>query len=118
MAASAPAPDDAAAPPRRLRLVVSGAEGAGKTALLRRLVEGRFSSKYVPTVGVDYGIRPMAASAPPSGGAACEGAPAVRLNFFDLGGGAPYAEVRNEFYRDADVVSRGRWRDPACCGGV
>ena len=80
-------------PPPRLRILLSGDEGCGKTCLIRRFVEGAFTPRYVPTIGVDYGVHPVAL---PGGGVA------VRANIYDVSGSPSYAIVRGEFYRDAD----------------
>ena len=79
----------AAAQPLRVKVLVFGPTGAGKTALVKRLVEARFALRYAPTIGVDFGVWPLE----PSGGRE------RRLHVFDLGGGEHYADVRAEFFR-------------------
>jgi Ras-related protein Rab-2A len=85
-------------PPLRINLLVLGPPGCGKSALVKRLVEGRFAARPAPTIGVDFGVwaaPPLAA--PPAPAAAAGRAP--RLQFFDLGGAEAYLGVRVEFYR-------------------
>ena len=79
-------------PPPRLKILLAGDEGCGKTCLIRRFVEGAFTPRYVPTIGVDFGVHPV----PLPGGAT------ARANLYDLSGSPHYAMVRAEFYREAD----------------
>jgi len=79
-----------------------GGGGVGKSCLIKRYCEERFVSKYIATIGVDYGVKPVVV----------EGME-VRVNFWDLSGHPEFFEVRNEFYKDAqglllvfDVSSR------------
>jgi DnaJ family protein C protein 27 len=74
----------------------------GKSCLVKRFCEGRFVSRYIPTIGIDYGVRNVILPATD-----------LRVSFWDLSGSPDYAEVRNEFYKDAhgmiltyDVTSR------------
>ena len=53
----------------------------------------QFVSKYVATIGVDYGVKPIKIRGTE-----------VRVNFWDLAGGEEYTEIRNEFYKDAQGV--------------
>ena len=39
----------------RLRIVLVGSERTGKSCLIKRYCEKRFVSKYLPTIGIDYG---------------------------------------------------------------
>ena len=41
--------------PMRVRIVIAGMEGAGKSCIIKRYCEKRFVAKYLPTVGIDYG---------------------------------------------------------------
>ena len=43
----------------RLKLLTIGAAHSGKSCIVKRYCEGRFVSKYVQTVGVDYGVKPV-----------------------------------------------------------
>jgi len=74
----------------RVKVVSLGAERAGKSCLIKRYCEDRFSEKYKGTIGVDYGVKPLRL-----GGAE------VRVNLFDLAGGDAFKTVRMEFYKDA-----------------
>lgn len=67
-----------------------GAPGVGKSCLIKRYCEEKFVSKYVGTIGVDYGVKCVRLGS-------CD----VRVNLWDLAGGEEYFEVRNEFYKEA-----------------
>jgi GTPase SAR1 family protein len=41
--------------PIRVRIVMVGSERSGKSCLIKRYCEKRFVSKYLPTIGIDYG---------------------------------------------------------------
>jgi len=65
----------------------------GKSCLIKQFCESRFVKRYLPTIGVDYGVRPVDV----------EGV-AVRINFFDLSGLQDYVEIRKEFYADTQAL--------------
>ena len=77
----------------RLKLLTIGAAHSGKSCIVKRYCEGRFVSKYVQTVGVDYGVKPVDVDGT-----------MVRVNFWDLSGHAAFLEVRNEFYKDTTAT--------------
>lgn len=56
----------------------------------RRFCEGQFAAKYIPTIGIDYGVKKVATTSRD-----------IRLNFFDMAGQQEYEAVRAEFYADA-----------------
>ena len=57
---------------------------------LCRFCEGRYTDKYVPTIGIDYGVKKHAVDQRD-----------VRINFFDMAGQPEYLAIRSEFYQDA-----------------
>ena len=73
-----------------MKIISFGSEAVGKTCLIKRYCENKFVSNYISTIGVDFGVKPVAISGQ-----------SVRVNFFDCAGGAEYFEIRNEFYKDA-----------------
>lgn len=79
----------------RIKVLTTGDAGTGKSCLVKRYCEGKFVSKYLTTIGCDYGVKPVVMPG---------GVGHVRVNFWDLGGDSAYAEVRYEFYKDAQVV--------------
>ncbi len=50
----------------------------------------QFVSKYISTIGVDYGVKGIVLAGEE-----------VKVNFWDLAGSKEYLEVRNEFYKDS-----------------
>jgi DnaJ homolog subfamily C member 27 len=74
----------------RIKVISMGSGGSGKSCLIKRYCEDRFVSKYIATIGVDYGVKPVR----------IDGAD-VRVNFWDLSGHPEFFEIRNEFYKDA-----------------
>jgi DnaJ family protein C protein 27 len=84
-----------------------GSGAAGKSCLIKRFCEERFVSKYIATIGVDYGVKPLD----------IDGLD-VRVNFWDLSGHPEFFEIRNEFYKDSqgcllvyDMGSRDSFED-------
>jgi DnaJ homolog subfamily C member 27 len=57
-------------------------------------VDSQFVTKYITTIGVDYGVKKVAVAGYD-----------VRVNFWDLSGQSDFFEIRNEFYKDAQGVS-------------
>jgi GTPase SAR1 family protein len=76
--------------------------------LRNRFCEGQFVSKYILTIGIDYGVKQ--ADFLPSHD--------VRLNFVDMAGAPEYAAIRAEFYEGAvfvyDPASRGTFEALPC----
>lgn len=79
--------------PRRIKILSMGSGGSGKSCLIKRYCEERFVSKYIATIGVDYGVKPVQ----------IDGLD-VRVNFWDLSGHSEFFEIRNEFYKDAQGI--------------
>jgi DnaJ family protein C protein 27 len=77
-------------PPHRIKIISMGSGASGKSCIIKRYCEDRFVSKYIATIGVDYGVKPVQLD----GGD-------VRVNFWDLSGHPEFFEIRNEFYKDA-----------------
>jgi len=115
-----PKPSDDVA---RLKVLVLGDAGTGKTALVKRFVDGPKAKldTYCPTVGVDFFVKP----------ATFQGRE-IRLNVWDVSGSPEFFDVRSEFYKEThacllvyDVTSRQTYealdavwlREAARCGG-
>ena len=45
-----------AATVNRIKILTAGSGGTGKSCLVKRFCEERFVSKYIATIGVDYGV--------------------------------------------------------------
>lgn len=73
----------------RLKVTTAGMSQVGKSCLIKHYCEGRFVKKYLPTIGVDYGVRALEMDGR-----------TVRVNFFDLSGLDEYQDIRKEFYAD------------------
>ncbi|KAH0571024.1 RabB [Spironucleus salmonicida] len=82
-------------PPRsvRLKVLVAGPHKAGKSCLIKNFCEGRFVKRYLPTIGIDYGVREVKIQDT-----------AVKINFFDASGLPEFAEIRSEFYGDVQAL--------------
>ena len=70
-----------------------GSGGCGKSCLIKRFCEERFVTKYIATIGVDYGVKPINLDGMD-----------VRVNFWDLSGHQEFFEIRNEFYKDSQGI--------------
>lgn len=86
----------------RIKIISMGDSGVGKSCVIKRFCEEKFVSKYISTIGIDYGVKPVQVQGEE-----------VRVNFWDLSGLPEFLEVRNEFYKDTqggilmfDVSSR------------
>ena len=87
-------PPVAATQIRRIKILSMGEPAVGKSCLIKRFCEEKFVSKYVTTIGIDYGVKPVQV----------QGHGAVRVNFWDVAGGEEYFDIRNEFYRDVQAA--------------
>ncbi|KAG5510587.1 hypothetical protein JKF63_06884 [Porcisia hertigi] len=110
----------------RIKLLAIGDVGVGKSCFIKRYCEGRFVTKYIPTIGIDFGVkkvevnraavlqqrssRPLSSSGRTEkshaigGGGPSTIPTAVRVNFWDGSGDEDYREIRNEFYEAAQGV--------------
>jgi len=79
--------------PLRVRIVIAGDEGVGKSCIIKRYCEKRFISKYLPTIGIDYGATKIYVDKKQ-----------VSVHIFDTSGQTLFQEVRNEFYREAHGI--------------
>ena len=44
--------------PLRMKIITMGDAGVGKSCIVKRFCEERFVSKYISTIGIDYGVKP------------------------------------------------------------
>ncbi|KAH9586243.1 Small GTPase [Trypanosoma melophagium] len=97
-------------PEPRIKIISLGSSGVGKSCIIKRYCEGRFVPKYIPTIGIDYGVKRVDVRAPASiisstsTTTAKGGKIPVRVNFWDMAGAEEYVEIRNEFYAAAEGV--------------
>lgn len=66
----------------RISILFLGDSSVGKTSLIKRYSEEKFSSKYSPTVGLDYGVKSDYVAGKE-----------VRVSFWDLSGNPEYDAV-------------------------
>ncbi|XP_065829542.1 dnaJ homolog subfamily C member 27-like [Oscarella lobularis] len=86
----------------RIKIISMGDAEVGKSCLIKRFCEKRFVSKYMGTIGIDYGVTKSEINGQE-----------IKINIFDMAGHPLFYEVRNEFYKDSqgailayDVTSR------------
>lgn len=85
--------------PIRIKILTLGSPRTGKSCFVKKYCEkNRFASSYVPTIGVDYGVKPVTREM--DDGSLLN----IKIDFFDLSGDPNYKDVRNEFYSDVDAV--------------
>ena len=77
----------------RVKVVLWGEEGCGKTCLIKAYCESKFDATYNPTIGVDYGLRYESV---PGG--------RLQLNIFDLSGDGAYLPICEEFLPGAHAL--------------
>ena len=75
--------------PTRIKLLVVGEPGTGKTSIAKKWSTDVFEQKYEPTIGVDF---------------FCKELKGVTLNLWDMSGHSEFFEVRNEFYKDCQGI--------------
>lgn len=73
-----------------IKILTIGDPEVGKSCLIKRYCEGRFVSRYIPTIGVDYGVKKMNIKGFK-----------VHVNFFDLSGENDYLTISKDFIKDA-----------------
>ncbi|KAK4467794.1 hypothetical protein MN116_008720 [Schistosoma mekongi] len=77
--------------PRKIKVITIGDEDTGKSCLIKRFCEKRFVSKYLPTIGIDYGVFRTKV-----------GNKDLRVDIFDMSGNPAFYDIRNEFYKDTN----------------
>eukprot|EP00451_Oxyrrhis_marina_P001739 CAMPEP_0204254304 /NCGR_PEP_ID=MMETSP0468-20130131/2466_1 /ASSEMBLY_ACC=CAM_ASM_000383 /TAXON_ID=2969 /ORGANISM="Oxyrrhis marina" /LENGTH=384 /DNA_ID=CAMNT_0051228031 /DNA_START=28 /DNA_END=1182 /DNA_ORIENTATION=- len=77
----------------RIKLISMGKATCGKSCLIKRFCEGRFVNRYISTIGVDYGVKPVNVRGTNA-----------KVNFFDIAGDDDYVEIRKNFYSNANGV--------------
>ena len=117
---------------RRIQILTLGEPSTGKTTLIKCFSEKRFESRYLPTIGVDFGVKDIHDSLQLlfwdlAGNEECfllsvrkfllyectkdhthfqtfSTYSVCEFHFFSVSGGADYLQVRNEFYGDAECA--------------
>lgn len=77
----------------RIKICLLGEGGVGKSSLCSRYCEDKFDSSYNPTLAIDYKNKVVDYKDYN-----------ININFWDFSGHPEFFEVRNEFYKDANIV--------------
>ena len=77
----------------RIKITSVGDGGVGKSCIIKRYCEEKFVSRYIATIGVDFGVKPIRVLNYD-----------VKVNFWDLSGHPEFFDVRSEFYKDTQGV--------------
>ncbi|XP_037075760.1 dnaJ homolog subfamily C member 27-like [Pollicipes pollicipes] len=77
----------------RVKVLTLGSSQVGKSCLVKRYCERRFVPKYLPTIGIDYGVTRLTVDNVEA-----------RVHIFDTSGRPLFAEVRCEFYSGMAAV--------------
>ena len=75
-----------------LKLVIMGDEGVGKSSLIVRFVENKFSSEYISTIGVDFLVKEIQLG----------DAKKAKLVIWDIGGQEQWKAKLNLYLKGAD----------------
>ncbi|XXQ37957.1 Ras family [Plasmodiophora brassicae] len=70
-----------------------GDGAVGKSCLIKRYCEKKFVSRYITTIGVDYGVKVVKFRGKE-----------ISINFWDLAGHPEFFDIRNEFYKDTQAA--------------
>ncbi|GAB1297268.1 DnaJ homolog subfamily C member 27 [Apodemus speciosus] len=90
----------------RIKVISMGNAEVGKSCIIKRYCEKRFVSKYLATIGIDYGVT-KASRIILKRLATIEVQVRdreIKVNIFDMAGHPFFFEVRNEFYKDTQGV--------------
>ena len=78
----------------KIKVMIIGEKGVGKTCLLRRYVNGKSASMNTePTIGIDFLAQRRDVDDKPA-----------YIHYWDISGDEFYTEVRNEFYTETTVI--------------
>lgn len=86
---------DTRPPPKtsRIKILSIGPSACGKSCLIKRYCEGKFTQDYISTIGIDYGVKAVETKNSE-----------FRFNFWDTAGDDVYLDIRNEFYKDTHIA--------------
>lgn len=86
----------------RIKVISMGNAEVGKSCIIKRYCEKRFVSKYLATIGIDYGVTKVQVRDRE-----------IKVNIFDMAGHPFFYEVRKPFLRKpiSSIVS-GLGKDP------
>jgi len=78
-------------PDHTVRLIIVGDSGCGKTSLLLRYVDDKFSNSFISTVGIDFRQKTIQV-----------GGSIVKVQIFDTAGQERFKTITKAYYRNAD----------------
>lgn len=81
-----------------VKMVLDGAESVGKTQLMLRYCDSKFSTLYVPTIGVDF--RVVRVRVPDGDGSGS----VVKLQIWDTAGQERFYTITRSYFRSANAV--------------
>jgi len=76
------------------KFLVVGDSGVGKSCLVERFSEGRFSKSFVPTIGVDFKIRSLSTATGKK----------VKLQIWDTAGQERFKAITASYYRGGNAI--------------
>ena len=86
-----------------MSILAAGCATVGKSTLIKRYCENRFVQKYIPTIGIDYGVKPVRVLGHE-----------LKVNFFDTSG--PRLVPRVVLSHRYRTWEQGVWLKSLCCG--
>ncbi|KAI6650433.1 hypothetical protein LOD99_5870 [Oopsacas minuta] len=78
---------------KRIKILTLGDIDTGKSCIIKRYCEHRFVSRYMPTIGIDFGVTKVNIMTLD-----------IKVNIFDSSGNQVFYGVRNEFYKDTQGI--------------
>ncbi|HKZ40385.1 MAG TPA: Rab family GTPase, partial [Candidatus Hodarchaeales archaeon] len=91
---SAPRATTISKPTYHLKLIICGAGGVGKTAIVRRYVEDKFDRNYLLTIGMEPSNKVIPLKDRPN--------ESINLLIYDVAGQERFQTLREVFFRGAD----------------
>lgn len=77
----------------RIKILSIGPPACGKSCIIKRYCEEKFTQEYISTIGIDYGVKAIESQDSE-----------IRFNFWDTAGDDVYFDIRNEFYKDTHIA--------------
>ena len=75
-----------------LKMITLGDKMCGKSCFIKRYCEKKFESKYMPTIGIDYGVKKITLKEI-----------VLSINIFDTSGDETFHQLRKDFYDGTNV---------------
>lgn len=78
----------------KIKIILVGNAGVGKTAIINRFIEGSFEGNYNPSISLSYVSKKFSNNSGEE----------VQLNIWDTAGQEQYKSISNIYFRDCDVA--------------